>query len=463
MGILIALSCASACGTGNEGSVEPGTIEEVGAAEQAVWTGWETIGGSPVGGPAIVTWGTQSMSAFWRDGSNNLKHKWFPYNNTWSWEQQLATGVVASDPAAASWSSTHMAVFWRGTDGRLQQISWNSGTWSSPSTHSDLIASAPAALSRGNGQLDVFWRASDGTIRQKSYSGGTWSTAQNLGGSATTDPAAVHWGQGRMSVFWRGSDGHVKHKWYPYNGGWSWEQDLGGNIAAGSSPGATSWGNGAISVFWRGTDDHLKHRWYPYNNDWSWEQDLGGNLQSSPDATSWGDTRIDVVATVNGQVQHKINSASMFVPLVAQTQTNWCWAASGEMITTYYGNAVAQCTMANWATSRNDCCNASPPAACNVTGWTPWATLGYTTQQKTTLTLADIQAEVAANRPWTHTIAWVGGGGHMMVGVDTFRFNNDDWVVLNNPGGGTEDVVTYAAYTSVAGSYNAWTDHYNIQ
>jgi hypothetical protein len=33
-------------------------------------------------------------------------------------------------------------------------------------------------------------------------------------------------------VFWKDPAGRLKHKWFPYNGGWSWEQDLGGGLAS---------------------------------------------------------------------------------------------------------------------------------------------------------------------------------------------------------------------------------------
>jgi len=148
-------------------------------------------------------------------------------------------------------------------------------------------------VSRGEEQLDVFWRGRDNHLKHIWYPyNGDWSWEQDLGGDLQSQPVAISWGEGRLDVFWRGSDDHLKHLWYPYNGDWSWEQDLGGDMA--SDPEVVSWGEGRLDVFWLGKDNHLKHIWYPYNDDWSWEQDLGGDLASYPVAISRGEEQLDV-------------------------------------------------------------------------------------------------------------------------------------------------------------------------
>ena len=75
--------------------------------------------------------------------------------------------------------------------------------------------------------------------------------------------------------------------------GWSDWESLGGTLA--SSPDASSWGDRRLDVFARGTDNALVHKWFD-GNGWSNWESLGGQLSSDPTAVSWGSRRIDVFA-----------------------------------------------------------------------------------------------------------------------------------------------------------------------
>jgi len=44
------------------------------------------------------------------------------------------------------------------------------------------------------------------------------------------------------------------------------------------------------------------------------------------------------------------------VPEKTQVLNQWCWAGSDQAILEYYGTVQAQCTIANWALGRSDCC-----------------------------------------------------------------------------------------------------------
>lgn len=108
----------------------------------------------------------------------------------------------------------------------------------------------------------------------------------DLGLSSLSRPTAVTWGPGRRDVFWRGNNGELRHKWYQ-EGQRGWQpseqgENLGGHLA--SAPSAAPRHGGWIDVYYRGADYRLKHKWYPYNGGWSWEQDLGGALLSGPSA-----------------------------------------------------------------------------------------------------------------------------------------------------------------------------------
>lgn len=54
------------------------------------------------------------------------------------------------------------------------------------------------------------------------------------------------------------------------------------------------------------------------------------------------------------------------VPYVAQTQTQWCWAAVAEMVARHLGNtAVKQCELANVLHGQAGCCTSPASPACN--------------------------------------------------------------------------------------------------
>jgi hypothetical protein len=445
-------------------ATNPADIE---TTTHAIWTdNWELIGGSPVSGPSASSWGPgQNIDVFWRGTDNHLKHKWFPYNNVYSWEEDLG-GNLASEPASCTRSTNMRDVFWRGTDNHLKH-KWYpyNNAWSWEEDLGGNLASAPAALSWGTTALHVFWKGSDGNLKHKSlnYSNNIWTAEEDLQIAIQSDPAAMYRNNGIMDVFWAGSDQHLKHIWYPYNNTWSWVQDLGGTLASGSSPTATRRWNGSMDVFWRGTDNRLKHKWYPFNGDWSWEQDLGGNMASSPDATSWGSGRMDIYAkdASSGQMAHKLWSEDANVDVISQPTGSWCWAATGQMIMRYFGVEKSQCEQANYAFGQTNCCqspqnDSTTPAACNKGGRAAYGHWGFNTSSQSgnngAAKLADIKKQVALARPWDHCIKFSDGGHHIVAGIDEFYFDGDDWVVINNPNGSGQYMQRYSQYVGSYGS-----------
>ena len=140
--------------------------------------------------------------------------------------------------------------------------------------------------------------------------------------------------------------------------------------------------------------------------------------------------------------------AELPVPLEGQQQSNWCWAASAQMIMEYHGVTVPQCVQANDALGRSDCCGGSPPSVCNTTGWPSFGTYGFLyTTTIGPFTLDEIAEEIGCReRPIAFTWAWDGGGGHMMV---AFGFDESGWVLIHDPlpvGYGSTSAITYSAY-----------------
>ncbi|QLY28669.1 papain-like cysteine protease family protein [Nocardia huaxiensis] len=103
----------------------------------------------------------------------------------------------------------------------------------------------------------------------------------------------------------------------------------------------------------------------------------------------------------------------------AQTQTNWCWAATATSVSHYYWwfSHWKQCKVACGELSRTDCCGSPVPSECNV----PWYLDRALTRTDNfdsytgTITFDRIKQEIDAGRPIGARIGWNGGGGHFMV------------------------------------------------
>jgi len=156
------------------------------------------------------------------------------------------------------------------------------------------------------------------------------------------------------------------------------------------------------------------------------------------------------------------------VSLYAQETSQWCWAASGQMIMTYLGYPVRQCDEANHATGRTDCCNSPTPSSCVVPGWPDFNYYGFntsTTPWGTALSWASLRSElVDIGRPVGFSWGWSGGGGHMMVAIGAKTVGTSTYVTVNNPwapGWGDQSDILYSAYVS-GSDHVHWTDYYNI-
>lgn len=164
------------------------------------------------------------------------------------------------------------------------------------------------------------------------------------------------------------------------------------------------------------------------------------------------------------------------VALQWQETSEWCWAASGQMIMNYRGPVnVPQCYEANQLFSRTDCCTSPTPNACINPGWPQFALWHFNsnaTAWGTPLTWAQVQAQINGDKPFMFSWAWNGGGAHAMVANGyrdiTFLGINTHWVVVNNPWppegrfvagnasgpfGGDLEIITYAEFVGGAG-YN---------
>jgi hypothetical protein len=472
----VGLSALGGCMTGDESGASPGQLE---TTQRDIWTstpngGWEIVSlDTAVSTPAVAQWGTgktiadQNIDIFWRASNNHLYHIWWQ-NNAW-WNREDFGDVMASgsQPAAISRTNNIRDVFWRGSNNHLMH-KWNQNGWSGAEDLGGTLSSSPAAISWGTTALHVFWKGSNGNLQWKSmdYATNTWTNRSDIvipaAYKVSSDPAAMYRNNGVADIFWQGPNNRMEHIWSTDAKSWSSVQEFGVSLYSGSSPTATRRANGEVHIFWRGTDNYLKYIWMDAKSNWSAVSDVSGGtkIASSPGATSWGSGRLDVFARDNTSTKmaRKVWSQNAKVDVIKQETDNWCWAASGQMIMRFWGKEVSQCQQANDEFGKTTCCTSNTDKndtnVCNKGGLPYWNHYGFNGTWKTgnqnAALLSEIQGEVAAGRPWEHDIAWTNptGGGHEMVGVDEFRFNGDDWVVVNNPNGTGQYMETYATYVA---------------
>jgi len=102
-----------------------------------------------------------------------------------------------------------------------------------------------------------------------------------------------------------------------------------------------------------------------------------------------------------------------------QQQTNWCWAAVTLGVETFFNSATTetQCSIANKALGRADCCPSRQGNPCDQT-WYLEDVLGKTghlaSPPSGPADFRDIQNQIALKRPLCCRIGWPGDGGHFV-------------------------------------------------
>ncbi|WP_327307337.1 papain-like cysteine protease family protein [Streptomyces sp. NBC_01298] len=143
-------------------------------------------------------------------------------------------------------------------------------------------------------------------------------------------------------------------------------------------------------------------------------------------------TAISSVAAVPAETS-ALASKRLNITMQAQQKTNWCWAASGNTIATWFGRTYSQNQFCNAAFNRQqgyDCPNNQANLA-NVQTALRWAGINSGSYVTGWLQYSTVQTEINANRPVETRIQWSNGGGHMHViyGYDTAN----SWVYWGDP------------------------------
>ncbi|MEO3977120.1 papain-like cysteine protease family protein [Streptomyces sp. CAU 1734] len=121
------------------------------------------------------------------------------------------------------------------------------------------------------------------------------------------------------------------------------------------------------------------------------------------------------------------------ITMQAQEKTNWCWAAAGNTVASFYGRNYSQNQFCNAAFNRqqNTQCPNNQATLANVQTGLRWTGVSPGSYISNWLTYPAVQTEINANRPIETRIQWSSGGGHMHIiyGFDTAN----SWVYWGDP------------------------------
>jgi hypothetical protein len=157
------------------------------------------------------------------------------------------------------------------------------------------------------------------------------------------------------------------------------------------------------------------------------------------------------------------SSKQLAFNMQAQTQSNWCWAATATSVSHFYWfiSSWTQCRVANDELGHNDCCNNPVPSTCNV----PWYLDKALTRTNNFVSVTrpvsfqQIRDEIDAGHPVGARIGWNGGGGHFMVIYGYSLVAGVEYFDIDDPIYGKSHLTVSDFSSNYQGS-GTWTDTY---
>ena len=153
------------------------------------------------------------------------------------------------------------------------------------------------------------------------------------------------------------------------------------------------------------------------------------------------------------------------VAKIRQKGTNWCWAASGEMVMRYYNEPVRQCEQVNELYGLK-CCGLIVDPECDKTGWPQFGrhNLQFAQTKESALAWQEIKEQVACKgNPIAFSWKWTGGSGHMMVIKGFSTQDGENYVLVNDPARNPNyEMMLYEKYDE-SDNHSHWDDFYNFR
>ncbi|SDJ86996.1 papain-like cysteine protease family protein [Paenibacillus naphthalenovorans] len=148
--------------------------------------------------------------------------------------------------------------------------------------------------------------------------------------------------------------------------------------------------------------------------------------------------------------------AYVSVPVYAQEQSNWCWAASSKMILGYYGKtSMSQCDIVKTGKGTSNCAN---QPGYDSQSQSAMHSYGVSSNNYSgALSLSDINNQILGSKPVYTNIQWTSGGGHALVITGTEYYSGTDYVSFNDPGGsGSRSSLSYKSFKGGSGYDRTW-------
>lgn len=157
-------------------------------------------------------------------------------------------------------------------------------------------------------------------------------------------------------------------------------------------------------------------------------------------------------------------SKQLAFTMQAQTESNWCWAATSTSVSKFYWakSPWTQCKVVNAELGRTDACSTPAPAGANV----PWyldraldRTSNFVSIHGGTASFAVIRAEIDEGRVVGARIGWNNGGGHFMTIYGYSTWKGVQYLDIDDPIYGKSHLTLQDFSTNYQGS-GTWTHYY---
>lgn len=150
----------------------------------------------------------------------------------------------------------------------------------------------------------------------------------------------------------------------------------------------------------------------------------------------------------------------------AQTESNWCWAATSTSVSHYYwyGSPWTQCKVAGAELNLQNCCQSPTPGACNVSWYLDRAltrTHNFVSFSGP-VSFDQVRGEIDAGRVVGCRIGWSGGGGHFVAIYGYTKVLTLEYFNIDDPIYG-KSFLRVSDFTSHYQGSGSWTHTYITQ
>lgn len=223
-----------------EASIGPISTDDLQFSASTWKKHWSSIGGISIANPAITSWSAQRLDIVVVGSDKSLWHRAWDFslrdeNNGWT-EWETLNGSYLYSPAMVSWSANRLDIFAIDANSSMVFRAWEGDHWSAEwLSLGNYFVSSPSLVSWGPGRLDVFaldkWHQMRHRASDDKWKG--WQHDFSIVGTKKfrETPLAVSCAQGQLDVFAvEQGDGLVWHT--------SWNSSAGSESADG-----TEWGD----------------------------------------------------------------------------------------------------------------------------------------------------------------------------------------------------------------------------